>query len=346
MENENFYAPVFRVKVNGNDLAVDVSTSIKQVVIDDKADSADAFTLTVDNCDLRWIDAEVDVFAEGNEVEIGVGYANGAETTLLGEITAMQVSFPSSGDSTLTVSGLDLSHRLMRGEKRRTFKEMKDSEIVDQIATEAQLSADADDTGEKLAYVVQENLSDYDFLKNRAKRLGYHVWVAENDLCFKAEREEAEPLVLVWKKSLVDFSPRITLANQVSEVEVRGWDPVSKKEFIGKATWDGIDDSGLSERAVDMIKAGGSTKSVRVDRAIHSQAQADEMAAAILKNITDTLITASGNCIGMPEMRVGASLELQGLGERFNGDYEVIATPHTLSDGGYRTSFEARKKIS
>jgi len=170
----------------------------------------------------------------------------------------------------------------------------------------------------------------------------------EKVLQFHEPKDEQEGrIILEWGKSLIDFTPRLTLANQVGEVEIRGWNPAAKKEFIGSAKWENISDSGLSERAVQMVKSspGAGTKKVAIDRAIHSQKQADDMAKAILKNITGTLITGTGNCIGMPELRAGKTIKLEGLGPRFSGVYILTGTTHTLSDAGYKTKFEVRKRI-
>ncbi len=348
MNVDKYYAPVFRVGVDGQSLPLDVTTAIKQVVLDDKQEGADTFSLSIDNHDLRWLNAKADVFAEGNEVSITLGYAGGAETSMLGEITSLQAAFPSSGSPSLTVTGLDLSHRLMKGQKRRTFKKMTDSDIAAQLANEAGLSSDVTKTQPKLDYVVQENLTDYQFLKNRAKRIGFDIWVKDRTLYFHdPANQSGDPIKLKWGKSLIDFTPRLTLANQVAEVEIRGWDPVTKKEFIGTAKWKNIKKSGLSKRAVQMLKAntGGASKKVEIDRAVHSQKQADEMAKAILKNITDTLITGTGNCIGMPSLRVGKIIKLEGMGPRFSGSYIVTGTTHTLGGAGYKTKFEVRKRI-
>jgi hypothetical protein len=55
-------------------------------------------------------------------------------------------------------------------------------------------------------------------------------------------------------------------------------------------------------------------------------------------------VTASGTSIGIPELRAGTLIEIQALGERFSGNYLVIATNHTIGDSGYTASFESRKQ--
>ena len=62
---------------------------------------------------------------------------------------------------------------------------MTDSQIAKQIASEMGLQADVDSTSQKFDYVFQNNQSNLNFLKQRAKRIDYEVEVAENKLIFK-----------------------------------------------------------------------------------------------------------------------------------------------------------------
>ncbi len=57
-----------------------------------------------------------------------------------------------------------------------------------------------------------------------------------NPLFLQAPQTEPQVPVLEWGKNLLDFQARMTTAQQVTEVTVRGWDPKTKKEIIGRAT--------------------------------------------------------------------------------------------------------------
>jgi hypothetical protein len=47
--------------------------------------------------------------------------------------------------------------------------------------------------------------------------------------------DESTRFVKITEAGVVDFSPPLSTANQVSEVRVRAWDPVHKKEIVGSA---------------------------------------------------------------------------------------------------------------
>ena len=76
--------------------------------------------------------------------------------------------------------------------------------------------------------------------------IGFDVRVVEGKLEFRSDpaptrrprraTSPAQALQLVWGANLQEFYPRITSAEQVSEVEVRGWDLTTKEELVGTAT--------------------------------------------------------------------------------------------------------------
>jgi phage protein D len=48
--------------------------------------------------------------------------------------------------------------------------------------------------------------------------------------------------------------------------------------------------------------------------------------------------------VGLPDLRAGSVVYIDGLGERFSGRYFVTSTTHAISDSGYTTQFECRRE--
>ncbi len=53
-------------------------------------------------------------------------------------------------------------------------------------------------------------------------------------------------------------------------------------------------------------------------------------------------MTARGSTIGTPDLRAGRTVQIQKLGETFDGTYFVTSTTHHIGSGGYTTDFDAR----
>ena len=77
---------------------------------------------------------------------------------------------------------------------------------------------------------------------------------------------------------------------------------------------------------------------------IESQAEADTLAKQTLEGIAKDMLKGSGSVVGLPDLRAGGIVEIDGMGQRFSGRYFVTSTTHTIGDGGYSTQFECRRE--
>ena len=71
------------------------------------------------------------------------------------------------------------------------------------------------------------------------------------------------------------------------------------------------------------------------------QLQAEQIAQAIYDRLAMEFLTGTGTSFGVPGLRAGRVVELQGLGS-FNGRYYVTRSRHSLTDRGYTTAFSVR----
>jgi phage protein D len=83
-----------------------------------------------------------------------------------------------------------------------------------------------------------------------------------------------------------------------------------------------------------------------VDKPVQSEKEAKQVAQAILKDRHKEMVKASGATVGLPDLRAGRKMQIEGLGARFNGIYFITDTTHTLNDSGYVTRFNARREVT
>src|SRR4030095_16715364 len=141
-----FFAPAFKVSVNGAGLAADVSLNITEISVTHEPDTLDHFSLTLANPypEMRWTHKDdAKLFQEGNAVEIELGYVDDRQPKFSGEITSISPSFPESGVPTLRVEGYTRLHWLQGSPKTRTFQDVTDRQIVEKIAGEVGLTPKA-----------------------------------------------------------------------------------------------------------------------------------------------------------------------------------------------------------
>ncbi len=313
--------------------------------------------------------ADTDTFKVGAEVKIEVetdeipDEANPVKATvIIGEITAIEPNFTAEGVPLLQVRGYDRSHRLTRGKKTRTYGDanptgsgINEEQIINTIVQETDgITGKQIDTSGfsrvKYPYVMQYNQTDLEFLWARAQLYGYQVYVEDKTLYFQkadahrgAERDKPAPLI--WKRNLSQFEPHLTAAGRVTQAMVKGWDPKTKAPIEGTASSDAsktIPAIGLQKKGSALSKEAfkDPAEQVVVDQPLLTVDQAKAMAAARFAKAESEFIWAEGTCRqGDPRLIAGRLVTIEGVGERFSGDYYVTQARHIYARGTYRVTF-------
>jgi phage protein D len=355
--DQDFYVPAFEMKLEGQPAGKDVIKDVQSVSYKDNIKEFDTFDIVINNWDaatrgFKYSDAKL--FDPGKTIELRMGYFGKLRVMLKGEITSLRPAFPSGGGSTLTISGMNTMYKLRKEEVSEIYEDMKDSQVARQIGVRLGVDVDADDSGEEeMKYLIQDNQFDIIFLMERARRIGYDIFITEQPdggkplLTFKKSTNERRTTYkLTMGKSLIEFQPELTTNNQVGKVVVRGWDPVQKKKIEVTATRDQILTKGVGAEGgqADIDKSFKDKAEIIATKPVESEAEARILAREILEGIAKDMVKGNGSTVGLPDLRAGVVLQIDGLGERFSGRYFVTATSHTIADGGYATQFECRRE--
>jgi phage protein D len=357
----DYYAPEYRVLVNGEALHPDTKGDVLEVKVVMDIDNLTSFELTINNWDDELIDFKYSngyLFGLGVGVEVLMGYAGRVVSMVKGQISSWSPQFPASGSPTLSVSGMDamflLKNRKPLPGDQKIFVNMADEEIAQVIATRNQLRLKTVPPTQKHDQVVQKNQDDGQFLMERAKRIDYDCFIAVDPTSRLATLNFAPPTdsraaqqatyyEFNWGTSLISFSPRLSLSDQVSQVTVRGWDPRTKRPIVAVATAADLPTGGTGTSGPEASGASFPKKQdVVVDSPVTSAEEARALAVSLLRERAYKFITGSGQVIGVPDLRPGDNIALTGLGKRFSNNYYVLKVEHTIGSSGYLTGFEAR----
>lgn len=358
----DFLVPAFEVAVNGVRLQPAIANAVVSVVVTHEPDSLDHFTLSVANefPELQFTHGDnATLFQEGNAVTIKLGYVDALEEIFDGEVTRVRPTFSEQETPTVTIEGHSRLHRLRGATRTRTFVDVTDSDIAQQVAGDAGLQTDVEATQTRHPYVMQVNQSDFEFLLERARRIRYEVSVSGKTLVFRKPADgKPKTYTLIWGDPqrgfdpdrntlpLTRFEPTLDATAPATTISVLGQDPSSRDPIVGKATdGDAVDTSGSSTGAGVVQQAFGTREASAVDLPVASQAEADELAKALFNERLLHLVTGSGSCIGMPKIRAGEVVELGGVGPRFSGAYLITRSTHRLDGSGYETAFAVRRGV-
>lgn len=357
----DYYAPDYKIEVRDQELDAESKGDVLELKVTMDLEALTHYELTVNNWDdkhLQFKYSDKTTFDLGNTVHVQMGYADRLLSMALGPITSLTPRFPESGPPTLAVSGEDrmvtLKERKPKDGEQKKFVNQTDSDIVQIIAKRNGLVPKVQQTTEKHDIVYQKNQDDAAFLKERAKRIDFDCFIGvdpdtgKDALYFQSptdgrDNKKVRVYIFKWGQSLINFNPTLSLNRQVGKVTVKGWDPNTKSILKYTASKDDLPTSSSGENGPSAIQTRlADREDIVVDQPVTSQQEAKALAIALLRERAYSYITANGQVIGVPDLRPGDKIQVQGLGKRFSGEYYVIKVEHTIGSNGYLTTFDVR----
>src|SRR5712672_4192453 len=301
-------------------------------------DRAARFQLHVSDVGRKW--TKSNKFKPGTAIEIKLGYPGKLKTVCKAELQTLEVVLTPDGPTRLLVAGFT------KGTLTKTYKDLKDSDLAQQIAQRNGLSADVDDSKVVHDYVIQGNLSDYDFLVQRAAVAGFRFNVDGKKLAFKKPRiGQAAAAKLVWRENIGRFAMEVSTFDQVSKVSTTGWDPDKMKNMTSPAKkGDEYGTQGGQITGAQLVKKMfGEVESV-LTVASGQQNLLEAVTKAEFNKRGGTFVAAEGRITGDPAVKAGTVVEVDKAGQRVNGQYYVTGSDHIFfADTGYATEFRAKR---
>ena len=298
-----------------------------------------------------------------------MGYRGNLRLMMTGFITTLEPDFPEAGAPKLVVRGLNILDRFRQKQYTWSWPEnskqtIRDSEIALELAQfpddaghrpglgiEVRVDREALNREPAIPYVLMNNQYPIVFLMERARRLGYTIFVGEEVHGGKPQKylyfgptQQLRDITyrLEWGKSLVSFRPTLRTTNQVNEVTVCGWDRRTKKAIQETVKLEEAA-SNLNPDLHALARAAG-RKEVISHLPVQTPEEAKARAKDILLHQIKEMIEGAGATVGLPDLRAGRNIDLAGCGYRFNGRYFVTESLHTINESGYRTTFKARRE--
>jgi phage protein D len=352
------------LKIDGQPAANNVLEDLLQIVVEESLHLPGMFTLTIRNDyfssrtgENPWLYDKT--FAIGKSIEIGFTSSpteaaefevSNEEILLKGEITAIEAHFNPESQAPVIVRGYDISHRLHRGRYNRSFQNMTDTDVVKKIIGEAGIQAGTiDDSGgpygfgDPVGYIFQENQTNMEFLRERASRHGFELFVQDGKLNFRKPSANTS-LNLTWLKDINSFKVRVSSAEQVDSVEVRGWDYQNKQAIVSTKSSQNTEvmtstDQGKGKRVSTAFN--GTPKMIVVNQPISKSAESDAIAQSLYNELSREFVQADARAEGNPEIRPGKTITLKELG-KYSGKYYVTETRHLFTGRVYTTEFSVR----
>ncbi|MER5705909.1 VgrG-related protein [Micromonospora sp. NPDC002296] len=258
-----------------------------------------------------------------------------------GEVVTLESEYDGVGTFT-TVRALDLSHRLMRGQRVRSFVNRKASDIAREVAAAAGIPVGRiDPTPTVYETVTQPNVNDWEFLKMLAVDNDAEVVVVDGRFEFRRSvraaaapgagvTAEQSPFVVEMNENLLSVRSTVTSVGQVAGVTVRGWDVRAKRPVRTEVTTDASDEVQIGTTPGKVSRPFGTARLCVADVPYRTAAETRAVAGAVAADVTAAFAELEVGIRGNPRLRAGVPLSLQRVGSPFEGKYTTTASRHVF----------------
>jgi len=277
-------------------------------------------------------------FLPGKAIEVHAGYHADEIIIFKGIIVKSSIKAQKNRTSVFRVMCSDEAVKLTVGRKNKYFYDSKDSDIIQEIASEAGLQTEIDDTGISHQSMVQYYASDWDFIVSRADAMGMQVFTDDNILKLKAPDLSASPqLSLVFGDNILAFETEMDSRDQFAGVKAKSWDKANQEiieteseSFNGSLPGDITPNelSGIIGLDAFELNHGGGLKDVE----LQAWANAQNIKSKISKVKGRFQIQGYGN------IKPGDMVELSGIGNHFSGNAYVSAVRHEITSENWITN--------
>ncbi|MGP4004433.1 VgrG-related protein [Streptomyces sp. 8N706] len=331
-------------RIGGAKLPEDVAKLLVESWVDLGAGVPGAFQLTFRDPNklvLGRLKARIGVPVVLSAVANGKGVAS---PLLTGEVTGLETDYDATGTFTV-VRGYDLGHRMLRQRRVVAYTKMTAADIARKLAAQDKVPVGkVDATPTVYESITQPNVSDWDFLSRLADENDRVLSVSPDGRLQFVKPKPASgapapraaspnaaaenPLVLRADRNVLRCRAAVTSADQVNDVEVRGWDVTTKRAVTGRKTAATSPGATIGTTPKKAAAAFPRTRLVGTDTPYDKQAQVKHAADALAADVTAAFSELEVIARGKPELRPGVAVSLADVGEPFEGKYTVTAARH------------------
>lgn len=338
------------IKVDGTDLAHEVMDVLHSVEVETSLYLPSMFIMRFYDGDLALTDGTK--FPLGGMVEISAQPYSYNETStpaytvlMKGEITGIEPVFGMDQTALLTIVGYDKRHRLTRGTRAKTYVNVSDSDVVQQVCSAAGVGVSVESTSAIYPQITQFYQTDLELIYECAERSGFEVAYESDQLKFRAPQSSSTlAATLTLGENILEFTPRLSLVGQVNEVKVKSWNRKDKAVITGTATGTSGIDAELGSGDTGPAKAQssfGTATYTEVRYPVPDQSAADKLAKSLFDQLNAGFVEAEGRTLGNPALAAGKWVEVVNFGTKFSGKYLLTSVTHTYNaEVGYETYFK------
>jgi Rhs element Vgr protein len=278
-------------------------------------------------------------FIPGKTIEIQLGYRSQNDSVFKGIIIKHSIKIRKSA-SLLVVECRNEAVKMTSGVKSCYYTDKLDSDIMEEILGLYGLQKEVTATKPDLKEVVQYESTDWDFLLCRAEANGHVVCVGDDKVIIgPPDIASGAVLKVNYGSTILELDAEIDSRWQSKGIKANSWNPTDQELIEIEASEPSTTNNGNLSPSTLADVIGGEADTIRHGGKLSKpelQAWAD---GRLLK---ERLAKVRGRVRfqGFAGVLPGKTIEVTGIGERFEGKLYVSGVRHTVASGNWETDVQ------
>lgn len=279
-------------------------------------------------------------FEPGKEIEIKAGFSSQEETIFKGIVIKHGIKVRKK-NSVLVIECRDKAVKMTGACKSAYYKEVKDSDVMEELVDKYGLDKDVQPTTYTHQQLVQYNSTDWDFMLCRADANGMLVFDDDNKVSIaKPEFSGNAALTIQFGATVLDLDAEIDARFQYKSITGSTWNYTTQE----------LDDSTEAETAavpgagnLDKDTLAGvldEEKFTLFNSARLEEPEIQDWVNAKMMKHQLAKIRGRVRTEGSAAVKPGQLIQLNAVGERFEGKLYVTGVRHEVEEGTWQTVFQ------
>ncbi|MFI6640562.1 VgrG-related protein [Streptomyces sp. NPDC050504] len=258
------------------------------------------------------------------------------EPLLTGEVTAIEVEGTPGQGRSLVLRGYDLGHRMLRNRRVEGYPNMTASDIVRKLAALNRVPiGKVEATQPVYELATQPNTTDWDFLSRLARENDKRLALDGKGKLTFAELPAASggSTELKFGDNTLHCRVAMTAAGQVQKVDVRGWDPKTKRPLSAPTPSITSKEIVAGTTPAELTKTFGKAELTATRTPFTTQSQVTQAAKALADDVTGSFAEVEVAVNGNPKLMPGEAVKVTSAGKPFDGSYTATSVRHVFVSG-------------
>ncbi len=280
-------------------------------------------------------------FLPGTDIEISGGYDGKLTPIFSGMVIRHAIEIPQNSASTLVVEVADAAVKMTVARATVVSQKVKDSALIATLIGNHGLSSDVTATTVEHETIVQFDATDWDTMLARAEMNGMLVVTDAGKVTVKApDTSAAAALLVTYGESILELRAEMDAVSQLpaSAIKNYAWDSSTQAVIQGTASGSLAEAGNVSSDTLAQVL--GVSTFARVTGGLVSQDDLTAWASAELVRSRLAKICGQVRFQGSALAKTGGTIELAGLGDRFNGTVFVSGVHHAVRAGLWTTAVD------